>query len=63
MVDAGQHLADHDALQTAAYGFDFLEPFDLEADVRQNRGNLLRRQRSVEVTSKPVIRNIHIVVF
>lgn len=63
MVDAGQHLADHDALQTAAYGFDFLEPFDLEADVRQNHGNLLRRQRSVEVTSKPVIRNIHIVVF
>ena len=55
MVHAGKHLADHDALQAAAHGLDFLEPFDLEADVRQNHGNLLRRQRSIEVTSKPVV--------
>ena len=63
MVHAGEHLADHDALQTAADGLDLLEALDFQPDIRQDAGDLFGRQVGREVTLQPVVRNIHIVEF
>ena len=44
MVHAGEHLADHDALQTAADGLDLLEALDFQPDIRQDAGDLFGRR-------------------
>ena len=58
-----RYLADDNALKTAFHGFDLLEAFDFEADVRQDFSDLFGRKIGRDITFEPVIRNIHIVKF
>ena len=60
MIGTGQDLADDNALKAAFHGFDLLEAFDFEADVRQDFGHLFGREIGRDITFEPVIRNIHI---
>ena len=60
MIGTGQDLADDNALKAAFHGFDLLEAFDFETDVRQDFGHLFGREIGRDITFEPVIRNIHI---
>ena len=61
VVDTSQHLTDHHAGQTAAYGFHLLETLDFESYISKNNRNLFGRQIGVDVIFEPVVRNVHIV--
>ena len=63
VIGTGHNLADDNALKTAFHGFDLLEAFDFEADVRQDFSDLFGRKIGRDITFEPVIRNIHIVKF
>ena len=63
VIGAGHNLADDNAPKAAFHGFDLLEAFDFEADVRQDFSDLFGRKIGRDITFEPVIRNIHIVKF
>ena len=59
MVRRGQDLTDDNARKASFHGFDLLETFDFEADVREDFSDLFGRKIGVDITFEPVIRNIH----
>ena len=63
VIGTGHNLADDNAPKAAFHGFDLLEAFDFEADVRQDFSDLFGRKIGRDITFEPVIRNIHIVKF
>ena len=58
---AGEHLAHHQALQSAFNGLNLLHTARLQANRGERIGHLLRGQIKVNIFFQPVIRNIHIV--
>ena len=60
MVFAGQHLADNDAFESSAHGFNLLEGLHLQTDIGQDMRHLFGRQIDRDILLEPVVGYVHI---
>ena len=59
MVDAGEHLANHNPLKTAFDGLHFLHTIRFQTDGGESRRHLFGCKVEIQVAFQPVVRYIH----